>query len=137
VVGGSGFGIALGRANSVGDVSMSGFNKFCSKSRINLNITRESHTSAYASSTARPFELASMGCCVVSCPYNGLEKWFEPGREMILLKEGDNPLEIYSWLLESDELRERLGVAARERVLREHTYVHRARQLESYINYRG
>lgn len=133
VVGGNGFGINLGRANTVGDVPMNAFNAFCSKSKINLNITRESHTRTFASSTARPFELASMGCCIVSCPYSGLDKWFEPGREIVLLKEEDNPSEIYSSLLECDELLTQYGTAARDRVLREHTYSDRANQLEAYI----
>ena len=35
-----------------------------------------------ASSTARPFELAMAGAAIVSNPVEGLDTWFEPGREL-------------------------------------------------------
>ena len=125
-VGGIGFGISLGNSSLVGDVPMSAFRRFCCSSRINLNITRESHTSTYGSSTARPFELASMGACVVSCPYNGLEKWYRPGEEIIILSKEDDPSDVYQNLLSDDDLRKKIGLAARERTVKEHTYRHRA-----------
>jgi glycosyltransferase involved in cell wall biosynthesis len=130
-VGGAGFDISLGRADNVGDISMSAFRRFCCSSRINLNITRESHTSVLASSTARPFELAAMGCCVVSCPYSGLEGWFTVGKEMEVVSDGDDIRGVYQSLLHDDERRNRLGSAARERVLRNHTYQHRAVQMRN------
>jgi len=129
IVGGEGFGIPLGKSTLAGDVPFSAFRRFCNSARVNLNITRESHTSIYASSTARPFELAAMGCAIVSCPYNGLDQWFEQGKEMSILKEGDDVLDVYSNLLANEELLSRMGRAARERVLRDHTYTKRAMQL--------
>jgi hypothetical protein len=125
-VGGSGFTIPLGKASIIGDVPMSGFRRFCCSARINLNITRESHTRIYASSTARPFELAAMGCCMVSCPYNGIENWFVPGKEIIVLSENESPRDIYSSLLEDEESLRTIGEAARRRVLLDHTYRRRA-----------
>lgn len=132
-VGGYGFAIPLGNAAFVGDVSTSSFSRFCGSARINLNITRESHTSVYASSTARPFELAAMGCCIVSCPYNGLERWFRPGSEIVILSEDDDPLEVYEELLADEDKRKRMGTAARDRVLRDHTYETRAREMTQLI----
>jgi spore maturation protein CgeB len=79
-------------------------------------------------STARPFELAAFGACMVSQPYPGIAEWFEPGREMIVLKDEKEVADIYRWLLTSDEEREHIGARARDRVLREHTYRHRAEQ---------
>jgi len=77
----------------------------------------------------RPFELASMGCCVVSDPYNGLEEWFEIGKEMFIAHDAEEAVATYKMLLASDELRRRTGELARERVQKEHTVKHRARQL--------
>lgn len=125
-VGGSGFAIPLGKANIIGDISMSGFRRFCCSARINLNITRESHTRVYASSTARPFELAALECCMVSCPYNGIEKWFVPGREIVVLSENESPRDVYSSLLDDEESLRKIGTAARRRVLLDHTYGRRA-----------
>jgi spore maturation protein CgeB len=83
----------------------------------------------YGASSARPFELASLGCCVVSDPYNGLEEWFEVGKEMFMVQDAGEAIQTYKKLLSSDELRRTTGEAARTRVLKEHTAQHRAKQL--------
>lgn len=121
--------VDLGRTEQLPYLSVSKLREFCCRSRLNLNIPRASHTSVYGSATARPFELAAMGCCIVSSPYPGLEQWFEPGREVIVLRESDNAVDIYSWLLSDDDARRSIGQRARERVLAEHTFRHRARSV--------
>jgi hypothetical protein len=128
-VGGKNFGIDLGNANLVGDISYSEFRNFCCRSKINLNITRWSHTNVYASSTSRPFELAAYGACIVSQPYNGIEEWFEIGKELFVVNSEDEAIEMYRWLLDDKEEREKVGGKARERVLKEHTFQHRAKEL--------
>ena len=70
-----------------------------------------------------------MGACIVASPYEGLELWFEPEREIIVVNSGEEALERYRWLLAHDTERQRLGAAARARVLAEHTMRHRAHQL--------
>lgn len=125
-IGGKGFSIDLGKAIQVGDMSYSAFRTFCCSSKLCLNITRWSHTSVYASSTARPFELAGFGSCVVSQPYSGITEWFVPGKEIILLDESDDVCEVYTTLLEDDEQREKIGNAARARVVKDHTFSNRA-----------
>ncbi len=125
-VGGGNFGINMGNAKLIGPVSYSAFREFCCKSKINLNITRWSHTNVYASATARPFELAAYGTCVVSQPYNGIDEWFEVGKEIIVVNSEDEAVEAYEWLLSSEEDRLKIGERARQRILKEHTYRHRA-----------
>ena len=125
-VGGGGFGIDMGNADLVGDISYSAFREFCCGSKINLNITRWSHTNVYASATARPFELAAYGACIVSQPYNGIEEWFNVGRELVVVNSEDEAVELYEWLLESDDERLQMGERARQRVLKDHTYRNRA-----------
>lgn len=132
-VGGKGFGIDLGKANMVGDLSYCAFRKFCCQSKICLNITRWSHTSVYASATARPFELAAFGACVVSQPYNGIEEWFDVGREIIVANNETEIISIYECLLDSDSEREKIGERARRRILKDHTYQNRAKDLISVM----
>jgi glycosyltransferase involved in cell wall biosynthesis len=129
VVGGKGFKIDLGNANLIGDISYSAFREFCCRSKICLNITRWSHTKVYASSTARPFELAAYGACIVSQPYNGIEEWFEVGKELIVVESEEEAIETYKWLLTDDVEREKIGKRARERILKEHTFRHRAQKI--------
>lgn len=132
-VGGGNFRIDLGNAKLVGDIPYSAFRNFCCRSKINLNITRWSHTNVYASSTSRPFELAAYGACIVSQPYNGIEEWFEVGKEIFVVNSEEEAIENYKWLLDDEEEREKMGKRARERILNEHTFQHRAKELVRVI----
>lgn len=117
----------------LGDIPFPLYRRMCCRSKLSLNITRSPFAEVYGSSNVRMFELAALGRCVVMNPVLGIEEWFEPGKEIVMPRNEDEVLEIYNWLLESHEERARIGKSARERLLKEHTYRHRARQLISII----
>lgn len=123
----------LGRVEHLPYLSFSKLREYACRSKINLCITRMAHASVFASSSSRPFELAAMGCCVVSNPYLGIETWFEPGREILIVNSAEEAVERYHYLLHHDVERRAIGAAARERVLHEHTFRHRARQLVEIV----
>jgi len=128
-LGGRDFQGDTGLARQVGDVPFNVFSHAISEARVNLNITRRSHATVFASATARPFELAAAGAAIVSNPYLGIERWFEPGRELVVVETAKEALAAYRSLLGDPGEAEAMGQRARERVLDEHTYAHRARQL--------
>ena len=128
-LGGRDFQGDTGRAREIGDVPFNVFGRAISEAWINLNITRRAHASVPASSTARPFELAMAGAAIVSNPCAGIERWFEPGRELLVVSNGDEARAAYEELLDDPARTAELGRAARERALDEHQYVHRARRL--------
>jgi spore maturation protein CgeB len=103
-------------------------------SKIALNISRFAHAHVYKTSTYRIFELCGLGCSVVTNPHNGIEEWYEPGKEIIVLSEDEDPLETYLWLLSDEDKLLEIGEAAYKRTLREHTYKHRALSLVKYLN---
>ena len=105
------------------------FARVISAARVNLNLTRRAHATVDGSSTCRPFELASAGAAIVSNPHAGLERWFEPGSELLVVEDAEGALEAYRALLDDPAEAEAMGARARERVLDEHTYAHRARQV--------
>jgi spore maturation protein CgeB len=117
-------------------VPFNAFARAISSARINLCITRRSHASVYASSSCRPFELASAGAAIVSNPYDGIERWFEPGSELLVVEDAAEAVAAYRDLLDDPAQAEELGRRARERVLDEHTYRHRARRLLSLLGLR-
>jgi spore maturation protein CgeB len=135
-LGGRDFRGDIGLARVVGDVPFNAFNRAISASRINLNITRRSHATVWASSTSRPFELAAAGAAIVSSPVQGIERWFEPGRELVVVQDADEAEQLYRELLADPAARKELGRQARERALDEHTYVARARRLLELIGLR-
>jgi spore maturation protein CgeB len=135
-LGGRDFQGDTGNARLLGDVPFNAFSRAISAARVNLCITRRSHATVYASSSCRPFELAASGAAIVSNPYNGIERWFEPGRELLVVNDAEEATTAYRDLLADPAQAEELGRRARERVLDEHTYLHRARQLLALIGVR-
>ena len=129
VVAGGDFQGELGQARELGWMPVNGLARMISQCRINLNIGRRPHASVFASSTSRIFEMAAAGACIVSNPYNGIDRWFEPGRELLVVENTEQAERVYRDLLADPAQAEGLGRAARERVLDEHTYGHRARRL--------
>ncbi len=120
---------AIGNVKQLPYASFSKLREYCCRAPVNVLITRQAHTSVYGSSTARPFELAALGCAMVSNPYLGVEEWFEPEREILLVNSADQAIDTYRRLLNDPAERCELGRRAHERFLHEHTYAHRARQL--------
>ena len=118
---------------SLGFLGFNSWKRQICQSRICLNISRAPHASVRGTSSTRIFELASLGACIVSSPHAGLEQWFEPEKEIIILDENDHSGDVYKRLLDSRQLMLELGSRARARVLAEHTYDHRAEQLLDYL----
>ena len=128
-LGGVDFQGDTGTARLLGDVPFNVFARAISAARVNLNLTRRPHATVPASSTARPFELASSGAAIVSNPHEGIDRWFEPGAELVVVSSTQEALAAYRELLADPAQAEEMGRRARERVLDEHTYAHRARRL--------
>jgi hypothetical protein len=118
-----------GTARVIGDVPFPAFPRAISAARVNLCITRRSHATVYASSSCRPFELASSAAAIVANPYEGVERWFEPGSELLVVHDAEEAVAAYRALLDDPGQAEEMGRRARERVLDEHTYRHRARRM--------
>jgi hypothetical protein len=119
----------MGAAVTLPYLSFSRLREYACRSKINLCITRSAHARVFASSSSRPFELASMGCCIVGNPYEGVEAWFEPGKEIVIVHSSEEAVDRYRYLLRHEMERKRMGGAAMARVHKQHTMRHRAREL--------
>ena len=128
-LGGRDFRGDVGGARLLGDVPFNVFSRAISAARVNLNVTRRSHATVSGSSTCRPFELAAAGAAIVSNPHDGIERWFEPGSEVLVVEGAEQALAAYRQLLDDPAEARAMGARARARVLDEHTYAHRARQV--------
>jgi glycosyltransferase involved in cell wall biosynthesis len=129
IISGRDLDLDLGAARVIPPVSFNDYRKYCCRAKVNLNIVRDLHAEILSTSTSRPFELASMHCCIVSSPYKGLENWFDVQKEIIVANSSSECIEIYQMLLDNDELRIKMGIAAGDRVKKEHTSRHRAKQI--------
>jgi spore maturation protein CgeB len=98
---------------------------FCS-SRLTLNVTRADMAAMGWCPSGRLFEAAACGVAVISDWWEGLDAFFEPGRELLIARSTADTVAALD--LPAEDIAQ-IGRAARERVLDEHTSAHRAREL--------
>ena len=126
-LGGLDFQGDTGAARALGDIPFNAFARAISAARVNLNMTRRPHATVAGSSTARPFELASSGAAIVSNPHEGIERWFEPGRELVVVESAEEAVAAYRELVADPAQAEEMGAArARARARRAHVRAPRA-----------
>lgn len=99
---------------------------FYSSCRWTLNVTRQPMVEMGWCPSGRLFEAAACGTAVVSDAWDGLDAFFEPGTEIVVVKTSDDVLAALD--LEDAQVRS-IAAAARERVLAEHTSARRAEDL--------
>jgi spore maturation protein CgeB len=137
VLGGSGWEDKARTTNVryLGHVYTHEHNEFNSSCRLLLNVNRDSMAMVGFSPATRIFEAAGAGACIVSDAWEGIESFFEPEREILIARDGD---EVARYLRnQSRALAERIGAAARRRVLAEHTYAQRALEVEKALTGSG
>lgn len=100
-----------------------------------LNVSRESMARTGFSPATRVFEAAGAGACILTDAWDGLDRFLEPGREVLAARDGE---EVAAQLAALTPGRaRRIGEAARRRVLAEHTYARRAEVVERALGIRG
>ena len=106
-------------------------NVFNCSQRAVLNINRQSMTDFGYSPPTRIFEVAGAGACLITDKWAGIEMFLEPDTEVLVARNG---LEVADHLRSLSSMRARkIGAAARGRILSEHTYAHRAAQVEAVL----
>ena len=133
LLGGSGWGDKPlpGNVRYLGHVYTKDHNAFNCTPLAVLNISRESMARYGFSPATRVFEAAGAGACLITDEWVGIEMFLEPGTEVLVARDG---AEVAGHLRElTPERARRIGEAARRRVLSEHTYAHRAAQVETVL----
>jgi spore maturation protein CgeB len=103
---------------------------FYAAQRFTLNVTRRDMVRAGWSPSVRLFEAAACETPVISDRWDGLDTFFEPGREIVV---ADGPEDVVAALGADADERAAMGRRARRRVLAEHTPDRRAEQLERLV----
>ncbi|HWE00834.1 MAG TPA: glycosyltransferase [Tepidisphaeraceae bacterium] len=103
---------------------------YCSQ-RFTLNVTRADMIHAGYSPSVRLFEAAACGVPIISDAWDGLESFFEIGKEILVARSTEDALLMLKEI--DDDTRRWIGRRACERVLASHTAAHRAAELESYL----
>ena len=106
--------------------------QFYGRQRFTLNLTRADMRRAGFSPSVRLFEAAACGTPIISDRWVGLDELLEPGKEILLANSTEDVTQVVENV--SDAEAERIAAAARERICAEHSSVHRAEELERYLN---
>lgn len=103
---------------------------FFASSPLTLNVTRAAMASMGYCPSGRLFEAAACGTAVLSDTWEGLDRFFEPGREIFTAATPEEAIGILT--LPREEI-DRVASAARERTLAEHTAERRAAEMVELI----
>ncbi|HYZ83862.1 MAG TPA: glycosyltransferase [Bryobacteraceae bacterium] len=114
-----------------GHVYTADHNAFNCTPKAVLNISRESMARYGFSPATRVFEAAGSAACLITDEWIGIEQFFEPGKEILVASSGEQVADILRWL--TPEQARQIGGAAYRRVLAEHTYEHRAKQVDHVL----
>jgi spore maturation protein CgeB len=106
-------------------------NAFNASALAVLNVSRDSMAAYGFSPATRVFEAAGAGACIITDMWEGIELFFEPGREILVAENGPAVAEQLARL--GREEARRIGAAARARALADHTYAQRVAVLQRVL----
>lgn len=94
-----------------------------------LNVACDSMAAVGFSPATRIFEAAGAGACLITDAWEGLEHFLAPNLEVLVARDGQDVADHVAALTPSRA--QAIGGAARARVLAEHTYDRRAREVDA------
>ncbi len=112
----------------VGHVFTKDHNAFNCSPKALLNISRDSMAKFGFSPATRVFEAAGAGACIITDYWEGIEYFFEPDKEILIAKDAREVTDYLNSL--KQKTANEIGLAAMKKVLAQHTYSHRAKELE-------
>ncbi len=115
----------------LGHVYTADHNAFNCTPRMVLNVSRASMARFGFSPATRVFEAAGAAACLITDAWEGIEIFFEPEKEILVARNGSE-VAAHVQKIKPKRARE-IGQSAYRRALSEHTYAHRAAQLDGIL----
>jgi spore maturation protein CgeB len=134
ILGGSQYGAAFPWNRNIyflGHVPSADHPAFYCSSMLTLNVTRQPMAELGYCPSGRLFEATACGAAVLSDVWPGLDRFFEPGAEILVAGSSEEAMQA---LNRSPEELAKIARAGRERTLAVHTSHARAEQFEEIIN---
>jgi spore maturation protein CgeB len=115
----------------IGHIATDHHNAFFASGLATLNISRESMARYGLSPSARIFQAAGAGACLITDAWEGIAQFLDPDREVLVAADGEEVAELVANLTPDDA--RQIAAAARSRVLAHHTYERRAREVDALL----
>ncbi|OGP12714.1 MAG: hypothetical protein A2052_08125 [Deltaproteobacteria bacterium GWA2_54_12] len=133
LLGGNGWdSVSMPNVKWVGHVYTRDHNAFNSTSLAVLNVNRASMARYGFSPPTRIFEAAGAGACIITDEWEGIGMFLEPGSEVLVAKDGGEVAEHLKGL--TKERAAQIGRRAFKRIMAQHTYGHRAKELDLILS---
>ncbi|WP_425229919.1 CgeB family protein [Sphingomonas sp.] len=118
-----------GNVRAIGHVGTAAHNAFnCSPLAV-LNVARDSMAHIGFSPATRVFEAAGAAACLITDAWDGIEQFLIPDEEVLVARDGQDVADHLAALTPARA--QAIGAAALRRVLAEHTYALRGRQVHA------
>ncbi len=114
-----------------GNIDYSASAQVMASSRVNLNVTSIQTRSALG---PRCFNIAAQRGCLVTEWAEGLDHLFQPGEGVVYYHKVEDLPDIIERCLTDSPMRSEVVERGRERILREHTFRHRAETILAYLH---
>ncbi len=102
-----------------------------SKAKICFNIHGD--TVGNYAANMRLFEATGVGTCLLTDNKQNISELFEPENEIVTYNNGEELTEKLRWLSDNPQKLEQIAKNGQKRTLRQHTYKHRAEQLDEFL----
>ncbi len=113
----------------LGHVGTADHNAFNTTPKVVLNVARDSMAQVGFSPATRVFEAAGAGACLITDYWEGIELFLKPDEEILVARDGQDVADHLAGMEPGGFAR--IGARALDRVLREHTYDHRAAEADA------
>jgi spore maturation protein CgeB len=134
IIGGNGWEYKFNDQKNIknmGHIFTHDHNRFNSSTTFVLNINRNSMARYGYSPPTRIFEAAGAKACIICDEWNGIEQFLAPGTECLVARNGDHVADFISMVHKKEA--ETIGAAAYERIINEHTYEQRVKDVERIL----
>lgn len=133
ILGGEGWGSKQLPQNVrwIGHVGTGDHNRVNCSARMVLNINRESMADVGFSPPTRVFEAAGAGACLITDHWEGIETFFEPGKEILVARSAEEI--VHSLRTVPARKARAIGEAMQARALRDHLYAQRAKEATAIL----
>ncbi|MGI9180732.1 MAG: CgeB family protein [Longimicrobiaceae bacterium] len=115
----------------LGHIPTGRHNEVNASARLVLNVHRDSMVRNGWSPATRMFEAAGAASCQITDAWQGIADFFEPGAEILVAEDGAAVARLVREVDDAAALK--IGKAAHERALRQHTYAQRAALVDEIL----
>jgi spore maturation protein CgeB len=120
-----------GNMRFLGHVYTRDHNAFYATPLAVLNVARDSMADIGYSPATRVFEAAGSAACLITDAWEGIELFLAPEREVLVARDGQDVAELLGSLTKARA--RRIGEAALQRIMREHTYERRGAEVDAIL----